>query len=1574
MNFVVKRKVLISMLFIGMCMLGYISYERLEMELFPNAEPPVLIVNITSTLEVTPDYMEIQGIVPIEGAISMLEGIDEIESEANNRRGTIFIYYQDGVDIKFEQLKLEERINSIRSNLPSEFQAVVSKINQNQLGSDMMSLQLKGVGGIDRVRNVADREVIDVLKSVDGVANVEIFGGREKALEIILNEKACEANGITIGQIQQKLSASAQVRTYVGNVKDAGSRYFVNITAPFERVSDVEEVLLDATKGIRLKDVAEVSFNVKEETSFSRLDGKDAVNLYLVYDTQANQIEASHNIRNEIEKLNIALKPLQVELDISTDTAEAMEKNMEEIQELALTGGLIAIFILWIFLRQPFWVLTIGVAMPISILTAFNFFYGFGITLNSLTMIGMALALGMLLDNSIVVLENIYRWFSITKDPDVSATQGVREVLRSVGAATLTTIVVFMPFIFADSFIIKLIGTNIGVSIISTLMVSLVVAFLFVPMVVHFFLSKNKSNPISQKEINIRDRIVQVYSLLFKWALRHPAQSLLTLVFTFFGSLLLTLVVGLSNLQSVDTKDLKLYVEMPEGASLQKTDDLVKQVEVLLDSLDEKEHIISNINEGDAVLTISLQEDYEKVADRKIYQIKSDIEERVKNISEAEISFEPSSSSSRFGGGQGGGNGMRGGGRLLKALGIGTQQEEIQIKGTDFVLMQNFASDLEQYLKELENVKSVSKNIGSDRPEVHLSFDPTLMSYWDISLQNVASELNASSKESTASEKFVQGTEQYDIVIKRGDLTQNDKDMRMDDLRKMEVSDNNGTQHQLKSFSDIRYASGKASIKRFNQGKQLSLYIQFESEINEANDLKEIAQMEVRELLASLPIPSGLAVDYIVEDDLFEDYYFLFGAAFILIYMILAAVFESFYVPFVLMFTIPLAATGSFLALILSGQSIMNSNVFTGFLILLGVVVNNSIILIDYAQELRRKGYHKNRALLMAGQARLRPILITAITTIVALVPLAMGDNEYVGAIGAPFGITVIGGLSFSTLLTLVFIPAFYSGLEETINWFKNLEFGWKLFQLLLVGLMGYYVYFEVSSVIWQIIMGASTIMFVPAITYFLKESLKQADNKLIADDEKVEIEIQHLVKVYGRETQFLREWKGGQRIIAFFEHEKSYTRLKDHAEWLWQLPLAAFWFYFTFIYLETSLYQMFLAVGFGFYLWGLMKPVSYWLREKPKLLKAFPIVFWWTFVLGQNLLRPLWIDNSQLVFVEFLGVISLIIWHIRTGLEKNNWEVKGKWKIIRGIKTLVKNMPKVGKPKAAFRALNGVSLNIQQGMFGLLGPNGAGKSTMMRIICGIYEQSYGKIWINGIDTQEKREELQGLIGFLPQEFSCYGNMTAYEFLDYEAILKGVTDAKVRKERVEYVLKAVHLWEKKDVQVGGFSGGMRQRVGIASILLHLPRILVVDEPTAGLDPKERIRFRNLLVELSRERIVIFSTHIIEDISSSCDQIAVVKRGNLMYSGVPEKMLHVAEEKVWQMQLSMEEFEEVNEKYVVIHHTRAGNGVLARVLSEVKPSEAAVSLPPSLEDAYLWLLKGKGLEQIKEKEEVEVSLN
>jgi len=1555
------------MLFIGLTMMGIISYRNLPVELIPSSELPVLFVNITSQLEVEPEYMESQGVIPLEGVIGTLEGIERIESSANQRRGSITVYYTQSTNIKYAYLKLQEKVDLIKSSLPELFTVSVLKVDMDQISNQFMGLQVRGSGGVDRVRNIVDEKILPKLESIDGIANVDVFGGREKSIEIILDDEACRAYGITASQIQNLLRQSNQSKMFVGQVFGRNRKYFVNLTAEFDDIRDLENIIVNRQGPVLLKDVADMHFGVKEETSLSRVNGKDAVTVILVRDTQINLIRLSHVTQDVISGLNRDLKSLDVEIVIQSNVADIMEKNINLIIVLALTGGCLAILILWMFLRNLKLVVTIALAIPISIFTAFNFFYAFNISINSLTLVGMALAVGMLLDNSVVVLENVYRLASQKRDPDTAVVQGTKEVWRSIFAATLTTVTVFLPFIFSSNYLIRLYGHHIGVSIISTLMVSLVVALLLIPMVTHFFLIRRQQNqgPMFQM-VSQKNRLIQIYTLLLKSSMRFPARTIIGAVIIFFVSILICFALSINISEEVESDEFNLYVTPPSGSTLETTDNVTRELEERLENLEEKQDMISKIYEDEAIVTVKLKEDFEKINDRDVAQIKNDLQDRIDNFGSAEVDFEEPQSSMRFGGG-GGANPGQG---FERILGIGTQSEKVVVKGRDFDMMRNIAEDIQYYLEDLTTIQMVRLNISDNRPEVHLLFDTHLLSQSGVTLNSVSSELGTFQNEFSAGLQFKQGTEEYDITIRYKDAEE-EPDKTMYDLEELQIPSESGGTQELRQISRIIYATGMSTIRRVNQEKQIEVTYRFIDEVNDSKSFLLSARTEIDEIVAAMNIPSGIAVEVVHEETDLNEFYFLIGAAVLLIYMILASVFESFSKPVVMMFSIPLAAIGSFWLLIVTGNSLINANTLTGFLILLGVVVNNGIILLDYSRILRSRGFGRNRALMMAGQARIRPILITAITTIVAMIPLAMGKAEYVTSIGAPFAITVIGGLSVSTLLTLVFIPTMSSGLETALGWFRDLGWKLKVLQGLVFSGSAWLIHVYVDSLLWKIVYLIAVFVGVPGLTFFIITSLRKAKAQLIGRDESIVIKIRNLVKIYDRESRFVREWKKGKTIQQHTGMEKSCKSLKDIDQLVWQGLVLGFLIYFIYIYLPSGFWMFVLTHLIYFWIFYMWKPIGIFLQKRTKMTgkgiysriaDVFYPAFFWGFPLFNLILFQIrWKALVLVIFIAMVWYLALVIYKTSNRLHRekiNIFRLEGKFAGLRGrFYRFVKLIPIIGKKKRPFRALNQVSLEIGKGMFGLLGPNGAGKTTLMRIVCGILEQSYGKIWINGLDTTEKREELQGLIGYLPQEFGTYENMTAYEFLDYQAILKSISDPEERAKMVIKGLSSVHMEEHKDQKIGSFSGGMKQRMGIAQILLHLPRILVVDEPTAGLDPRERIRFRNLLVELARERVVIFSTHIIEDISSSCNKVAVLNRGKLCYLGKPSDMTRFAVGHVWQVSVPAMEFEALRKELQVVHHMREGEKIRMRCISETRPLKGAKSVEPTLEDAYLWLLQG-----------------
>ncbi len=1555
------------MLFTGLTLLGYVSYKQLPVELMPNAELPMLYVQVNSRIEVDPTYMENQAVIPIEGAIGTMEGIESIETFMNNRSASIQVNFNQNVNFKYTFLKLQEKIEQAAGNLDENFVVSVNRVDVQQMSNQFMEIQVRGSGGTDRLRNIVNQEIAAELENIDGIASVTVYGGKERSIEITYDKAACEAYNITPAQIRNAITSNSANRTFAGYLHESQKQYFVHVTAEYNQVTDIENIIV-AEGPIYLKNVADVFFGVKEEESISRVNGLDAVSIMLVSDSQANLIDLSGKVQDRLAVLNEKLASKDLELVVQTNLAETMEKNIDQIMNLALVGGLLAIFVLWIFLKNLRIVSIIALAIPVSVFTAFNLFYAFNVSINSLTLVGLVLAIGMLLDNSVVVLENIYRLSGKRFDPDKAVVQGTTEVWRSIVAATLTTVTVFLPFLFSSEYMIKLLGNHVGVSIISTLTVSLFVALLLIPMAAHFLLKRESSHNIFYEKVTTNNRIIQIYILLLKSSMRAPAATVVGAIVLFFVTIFIVLAISVNTLEEVEETRFSVYITMPTGSTLEATDLVAAEVENRLEEIEERKDVIANIQEEDAIITVVLQEDYKKINDRTIAEIKSEVEGLVNNISQAEISLTAPASSARFRGGGGGGAGME---NFSRFLGIGTNRERIVIKGEDFDVMRGVAEDLQYFIENLESIRSVNISVASNRPELHLYFNQLLLTEFGLNMNNIAAELSSFTREFTSGVNFKQGTEEYEIIIKEK-LTEEEeaREKNIDDLRRMKVSNNQGATYDLQDIADLVYADGMASITRVNQEKQIELFYRFAQEAEQSKDLLEAYRLELDQVVSNYKMPAGVAIEIIHEEDQFSEFYFLIGAAFLLILMILASVFESLTTPIVLMFSVPLAAIGSFIALIFTGNSLFNANTLTGFLILLGVVVNNGIILIDYTNILRKRGFRKSRALMTAGLSRVRPILITAITTIVAMLPLAMGQSEYVGAIGAPFAITVIGGLAVSTILTLVFVPTLYFGMENAVNWLKSLHWSLKLLQIVLFVVATFYIYFEVDTFVWKLLGFMMIVILIPGVTAFVLTSLRKASSSVVNEKEQIRIVVRKLVKIYDRDNRFIREWKAGIKIRERAGLLKDYKSLHDFYDLIWQIPLFGFLVYFTFFYLNSNVWMWIMSHFVYFFLFLLYVPfkqvmVNRFEKTKNQVYLKINrivknVVYWGVPALFLFLFFRSWGNPGMVIFVGIIWTLLLVIYSSGEYVHRKNLNIariEGRFSALRRwYFTLVRQIPVIGKRKVPFRALNGVSLEIKTGMFGLLGPNGAGKSTMMRIICGILEQSYGKIWINGLDTQKHREELQGLIGYLPQAFGTYENMSAWEFLDYQAILKGIKDVKTRNERLEYVLKSVHMFERKDDKIGSFSGGMKQRIGIAQILLNLPRILVVDEPTAGLDPRERIRFRNLLVELSRERIVIFSTHIIEDISSSCNQVAVINRGDLKYFGTPNAMVKMGEGFVWQMTLPAKEFDNFANKQLIVHHMREGENIKIRVLSKEKPSENAIPASPHLEDAYLCLLK------------------
>lgn len=1562
MKSLLQRKVTICMIFLGLSLLGYISYNRLAVELLPNAELPMLFVQILSSSETSPQYLEQEGVVPVEGAIGTLEGIEKIDSRITGNQAFIQVSFEQGVKFKYVFLKLQQKIDAVKTQLPADMLVNVAKIDLQQLTNQFLELEVRGSGGQDRLRTLTEQEIRPAFENLSGIASINVFGGRQKNLEILLDEDACKPYDITAQSVRSKLTQNSGSRSLAGYLYEGNRRYFIRTASEYTDLREIENIVM-APGPILLRDVAKISFGVAEGKSISRVNGKDAISMTATKASQANIIDLSHRCQELIAELNKQLQSKDVQVVIQENRADEMESNIDQIINLALIGGFLAILVLWIFLKDLRLISIIAVSIPVSVLSAFNWFYGADISINSLTLIGMALAVGMLLDNSIVVLENIYRLVSAGHSTKEAVSQGVIGVSKAILAATLTTVTVFLPFIFFGNYLLNIIGKNIGVSIISTLFMSLLVALFLIPVLGAMALGGNPKRRQSVFKLSkVKTRTERIYMVLLKSSLRSPARTIVGGLLLFFITTFAVLALNINVQDEIEADKIDVFVTMTKGSTLETTDKVVREVEAKLADIAEKDDVSSRIREEDGVVSVKLKKDFKDIDGRSYFEITDQIEKIIRRIGGGTISLTPQSGGSSAGGGDQGGGGM---GDIGALMGFGNNQERIIIKGEDISLLQRVGQDLLYYVENMNETRNARLSTRGNRPEALLTFDPLMMARNGITPENIAMALRDFGQIAPAGTSFKYGNEDYDILIRSSKTFETEVEAKsMEDLRTLEVRDQQGGIHKMQTISDINTSQGSDDIRRINQQKQIELNYSPSRQAQQSKELLDAYKDGISVLIANYPLPPGVAIEMIDAQDQLKDFKPLIGAAFLIIFIILASAFESLSAPFVLGFSVPLAATGALLALAITGNSLMNANTLTGFLILLGVIVNNGIIMIDYVNALRRKGFRKTRALMTAGLHRLRPILITAITTIVAMIPLSLGTAEYVGVIGAPFAVTVIGGLALGTVLTLIMIPTVYLGLENSIAWFKSLPIWVRVINLSLFAGFGLLIYFRIDSVLWQLANVLLVVFLVPAVTYFIQASLKKANEEVIPRDVAPHIKIQNLVKIYNRPGRFSREWSGSKSLAGSRIERKLNISWKGVLkDLIWQIPLLVFLTWFGFSYLENGFWMTIIAIAVYLQLLEIWRPIGKLLklgsRQWWKRIFSFigTLVFWLSPLVLLVLLNAKWEGWGFALTLGALWYLFLFVQQSSANFYAKKLKVERiKWRLRRFYYRTILLIPFVGKRTIPFKALSGISLDIGVGMYGLLGPNGAGKSTLMRIISGIFEQSYGKIWINGIDTEEKREELQGLIGYLPQAFGSYENMSAWNYLDYQAILKGISNNKARNERLEYVLGAVNMLDRKDEKIGSFSGGMKQRIGIAQILLHLPRILIVDEPTAGLDPRERIRFRNLLVQLSRERIVLFSTHIIEDIASSCNQLAVIDNGELKYQGSPLDMVQLAEGLIWEYVIPADEFGQADDEQVIVNHIREGEFIRVRCIAQKQPNEAAYQIEPVLEDAYLCLLK------------------
>ncbi|MBC8499473.1 MAG: efflux RND transporter permease subunit [Candidatus Atribacteria bacterium] len=1018
-NFSVNRPVTILMLFIGLILIGLISYQNLGLDLLPDLSFPMSAI-IVSYSGVAPQEIENMVTIPLEEAVGTIQGVKKISSYSREGSSLVLMEFNWGTDMDVSALNIREKIDQIKGFLPEDAgDPMVIKFDPS-----LMPILVLGIDSEERDLQKLQEYAEDIIKPrlerMEEVASVTINGGLDREILVSIDSDKLRSYQLSFSQVTAAL-AGENVNLPAGTLKEGTINFLIRTLGRFESTQDIEEILISNIRGkkIYLGDIAKVEDTFKERNSITYVNGKPGIMVSLQKESGKNTVTVAKRVFKELEIIQ-KLLPADISITPVFDSSDFIKKTISQVGWVALYGAIIAVFVLFFFLGNLSSTLIISFAIPISLIFTFTLLYFSNLTLNMMTLGGLALGIGMMVDNSIVVLENIFRYRELGTDIRESACLGASEVGTAISASTFTTIAVFLPIVYVQGIASELFRPM-GYTITFSLLTSLLVALTLVPMLssklLHFKVKDN--NPSASKENLVQNSMSQggrifnfmreEYSRLLSWSLRHRGIVFILAVIIFVGSIMLVPFVGTEFIPSSDQGQFNINITLPTGTNLETTSEVVSEVEKIVLGIPEIKSILTTAGEGSGGMgfsteggnsgTIMINLVEQNKRDRSMAQVINELRQKIGTYPDAQIKFSEQSMSFSSG-----------------------SDLEVKISGDSLDELENIANRILISISEVEGVHDLESSVEDVRPELHVNIDREKANLYGLNTAQIASTVHDALLGRVASIYQEKG-EQINIRIR---LEEEDRNS-IEEVENLLISSSVGLQIPLKEIAEVTVGSGPKGIDRENQQRIVSVSGNISDRF-----LGKVIQ-DAQKKLEKLVLPEDYRYEFIGENKEMQESFLQLALALvlsiILVYMIIAAQFESLLMPLAVMFSVPFSLIGVILALLLADKS-LNVLSYIGIIMLVGIVVNNSIVLIDYINQLRQKGMERKEAIILGGKTRLRPILMTMFTTVLALVPMALGTGE--GAeLRAPMAITIIGGLTSSTFLSLIIVPIFYTFLDD---------------------------------------------------------------------------------------------------------------------------------------------------------------------------------------------------------------------------------------------------------------------------------------------------------------------------------------------------------------------------------------------------------------------------------------------------------------------------------------------------------------------------------------------------------------
>jgi hydrophobic/amphiphilic exporter-1 (mainly G- bacteria), HAE1 family len=1016
----VKRPVGVIIVALVMIMLGVVSLTGLKVDLMPDLQLPIVAVS-TPYNGAAPQEVENLVTRPLEGVLTATEGLSTLQSISTQNQSLIILMYDFNTDLDAVMLDLRDRIDIVRQALPDGAgNPTPMRFDPNQM--PIIQVGISAETDLTKLTYISEDLIIPRIERIPGVASVNLTGGQEREIIIEPDLTLLQRYGLTVSQLAQ-IVGGENLSAPAGEIKRGGQDMSLRIVGEFRSISDIENINVRTRTGqtIKLTDIAEVKDTFRKMSSFAYVNGEPTLSIDISKQTDANTLDVSNLVSKELERLQKEL-PQGVTLTTIMDSALFIKGSISSVVMNMLLGGAMAILVLLVFLRSFRSTLIIGLSIPIAVISAFTLLYFSGQTINIITLGGLALGIGLLVDSSIVILENIYKYRERGYSRIDAAIKGASEVSSAVIASTMTSMVVFVPIVFTQGIAAE-IFLPLALTVGFTLIASLVVALTIVPMLSGLLLPdmKVEEDPKGIRKLmasigHLLERLNNRYRHVLRWSINHKKTIVFGTLFLLIASLGTVKFVGMELIPSFDQGEITASFEVPPGTTLEETRETVKELEAFLLDTGITEVVQTTIggggmmgmgggssNGGNFYIRLIPTNDREVTTNQVIEEFRS-FAETIPNIDLTVRSFESD--------------------------GMGGNPIDIEIRGDDLETLKFIADDLANIISEVPGAANITHSMGETRPEMQLRVNRDLANQYGLSYAEIMDTVRSSINGQVASLMRTQGQEISISVILPEEFRKN-----FTELQNLPLLTPTGDTIPLSTIADFVQTDGPNVITRQNQSRGVSI----SGDIIDRDLGSVIADIEAE--LNQYIFPEGYDYhtggEYEQMMEAFTDLVLALALAIFLVYAVMAFQFEKVLYPFIVMFSLPATFIGIMAGFLLTGRP-LSAPAFIGIIMLAGIVVNNAIILVDYINKLREKGMTIEEAILDAGPTRLRPILMTMLTTVLAMLPLAIGLGE--GAeLQAPMATVIVFGLTFSTFITLLLVPVIYIYTDQFTNWWKNL-------------------------------------------------------------------------------------------------------------------------------------------------------------------------------------------------------------------------------------------------------------------------------------------------------------------------------------------------------------------------------------------------------------------------------------------------------------------------------------------------------------------------------------------------------